>query len=86
MRINMKIMWWTRPSTPTVPGADVPDMTKMMDFMNIFLVIMITSFVYSVATGVGLYIVTSTLVWVIQTWYQNRILINAKLQTLFKKS
>lgn len=86
MRINMKIMWWTRPSTPTVPGANVPDMTKMMDFMNIFLVIMITSFVYSVATGVGLYIVTSTLVWVLQTWYQNRILINAKLQTLFKKS
>ena len=79
-------MWWTRPSTPTVPGADVPDMTKMMDFMNIFLVIMITSFVYSVATGVGLYIVTSTLVWVLQTWYQNKILINAKLQTLFKKS
>lgn len=61
MWVNMKIMTWTRPATtPSLPGANVPDMTKMMGFMNIFLVIMIGSFVYSVAAGVGLYITTST--------------------------
>ena len=63
----------------------MPDMTKMMGMMNIVLVTMIAGFVYSVAAGVGLYIITSTLVGVLQLYYQNRILINAKLQTIFKQ-
>lgn len=84
MWINMKLMTWTKPATPSVPWANVPDMGKMMWFMNIFLVIMISSFVYSTAAGIGLYIVTSTFMGVAQVWYQNRILVNAKLQTLFK--
>lgn len=87
MYINMSIMKWTRPAPalPSVPGANVPDMSKMMWFMNYFLVIMIGTFIYSVANGVGLYIITSTLVGVIQLYMQNRILINAKLQTLVNK-
>ncbi len=86
MFINMSIMSWTRPATPSLPGwANVPDMGKMMKFMNYFLVFMIASFIYSVANGVGLYIITSTLFGVIQVYIQNRILINAKLATIFKK-
>lgn len=83
MRVNMKIMTWTKPATPTVPWANMPDMSKMMWFMNIFLVVMIASFVYSVAAGIWLYIITSTLFGVAQLYYQNRVLINAKIQTLF---
>jgi membrane protein insertase Oxa1/YidC/SpoIIIJ len=58
----MTIMGRTKPmTTPSIPGANVPDMSKMMGFMNYFLVFMIASFVYSVAAGIGLYIITSTL-------------------------
>ncbi len=86
MRINMKIMTWTKPATiPSIPGANVPDMTKMMGFMNIFLVIMISIFVYNSAAGIGLYIITSTLFGVLQLYHTNRILINAKLQIILKK-
>ena len=85
MFINMSIMSWTRPATPSIPGwENIPDMGKMMKFMNYFLVFMIGSFVYSVAYGVGLYIITSTLFGVIQVYIQNRILVNAKLATIFK--
>lgn len=85
MFINMSIMSWTRPATPSLPGgANVPDMGKMMQFMNYFLVFMIGTFIYSVANGVGLYIITSTLFWVVQVYIQNRILVNAKLATIFK--
>lgn len=81
----MSMVRRTRPATPQVPGgANVPDMGSMMKFMNYFLVIMITVFVYSVASGVGLYILTSTLIGVIQVYLQNRVLVNAKLATLFK--
>lgn len=85
MYINMTIMTWTRPATtPSMPGANIPDMTKMMGFMNYFLVFMIGSFIYSVAAGIWLYIITSTLFGVLQVYYTNHILINAKIRTLFK--
>lgn len=60
----------------------MPDMAKMMKVMNIFLVGMIAIFIYSVASGVGLYIITSTFFGVVQLYLQNRVLINAKLKTL----
>lgn len=86
MFVNMSLMSWTRPATPKIPGgAAVPDMAKMMSFMNYFLVFMIATFVYSVANGIGMYIITSTLFGVVQLYLQNRILINAKLATLMKK-
>lgn len=85
MYINMTIMWWTKPmTTPTVPWANMPDMSKMMGFMNYFLVFMIWSFIYSVAAGIWLYIITSTLFGVLQVYYTNRVLINAKIKTLLK--
>lgn len=87
MYINMTIMSRTKPMTaPSIPGANVPDMSKMMWFMNYFLVFMIGSFIYSVAAGIGLYIITSTLFGVLQIYYTNRILVNAKIKTLFKKA
>ncbi|MEI6118514.1 MAG: hypothetical protein WCP92_04755 [bacterium] len=46
--------------------------------MNYFLVIMIGSFVYSMQTGVGLYIVTTTIFSVAQYSRQYRALLKAK--------
>lgn len=64
--LQTKLTTIAKPATPNVPGQNTPDMGKMMGFMNIFLVFMIGSFVYSMQTGVGLYIVTTTIFSVVQ--------------------
>jgi len=64
--LQTKLTTIAKPETPAVPGQKVPDMGKMMGFMNYFLVFMIGSFVYSMQAGVGLYIVTTTIFSVVQ--------------------
>jgi len=76
--LQTKLTTIAKPETPTVPGQKVPDMGKMMWFMNIFLVFMIGSFVYSMQTGVGLYIVTTTIFSVAQYSRQYKVLLKAK--------
>jgi len=39
--LQMKLTTIAKPMTPTIPGANTPDMGKMMGFMNIFMVFMI---------------------------------------------
>jgi membrane protein insertase Oxa1/YidC/SpoIIIJ len=56
----------------------MPDMSKMMWMMNIFMVFMMWSFVYTMNAWVGLYIVTTTLFSVAQYSIQYRALIRAK--------
>lgn len=73
-----KLTTIAKPATPNMPGQKVPDMGKMMWFMNYFLVIMIGSFVYSMQTGVGLYIVTTTIFSVAQYSRQYKALLKAK--------
>ena len=73
-----KLTTLAKPETPKVPGQKVPDMGKMMWFMNIFLVFMIGSFVYTMQTGVGLYIVTTTIFSVAQYARQYRALLKVK--------
>ena len=53
-------------------------MSKMMGFMNIFMVFMIGSFVYTMQTGVGLYIVTTTIFSIAQYARQYRALLKVK--------
>jgi len=45
--LQMKLTTLAKPATPAIPGAKTPDMGKMMGFMNIFMVFMIGSVVYS---------------------------------------
>ena len=80
MYANMQLMQVVKPTTlPTLPGQEKqPDMAQMMGSMNIILVVMIGGFVYSAPAGIGLYIVTSTLVGVVQMARQNRLLLQAK--------
>ncbi len=76
--LQTKLTMIAKPETPSVPGQKTPDMGKMMWFMNIFLVFMIGSFVYSMQTGVGLYIVTTTIFSVLQYSWQYRALLRVK--------
>ncbi len=73
--------WFTtliKPATPNVGGQKAPDMGKMMGFMNIFLVFMIASVVYTVNSWVGLYLVTTTLFSVIQYAFQYKAMLRVK--------
>lgn len=81
------LMSWVQPkpaaSTQKLPnGQAMPDMSKMMPFMNIMMVVMMCSFVYSVKSGVWLYILVSTLVWLVQLVRQYRIVLRAKFGLL----
>ncbi len=76
--LQTKLTTIAKPATPNVPGQKVPDMGKMMWFMNIFLVFMIGSFVYSMQTWVGLYIVTTTIFSVCQYAWQYKALLRAE--------
>lgn len=75
---QMKLTTLAKPMTPTVPWANVPDMWKMMWFMNVFMVFMIGSFVYSTQAWVGLYIATTSVFSVAQYSIQYRALLKAK--------
>ena len=76
--LQTKLTTIAKPATPNVPGQKTPDMGKMMWFMNIFLIFMIASFVYSMKTWVGLYIVTTTIFSVAQYGRQYRALLKAE--------
>lgn len=76
--LQMKLTTIAKPMTPTIPGANAPDMGKMMWFMNIFMVFMIWTFVYWTQAGVGLYIATTSVFSVAQYVIQYRALLKAK--------
>jgi len=81
-----KITMMAKPAAaPSIPGANVPDMSKMMWFMNVFLVFMMWSFVFSVESWVWLYIVVTTVFSVLQYTRQYRALLRAKLKSFLTK-
>ena len=59
----------------------MPDMSKMMGGMNIFFVVMMAVFVYSMPAAIGMYIVTTTIFGVVQQVIQYRPMIKAKWAT-----
>lgn len=83
--LQMKLTTMVKPATPQVPGATMPDMNKMMWFMNIFLVVIMASFVYSTAGAIGLYITVTSLFSVVQYSIQYKSLLLAKWKMLFVK-
>lgn len=83
--LQMKMTMLVKPATPQVPGATMPDMSKMMWFMNIFLVVIMASFVYGTAGAIGLYITVTSLFSVVQYAIQYRVLLLAKVRMLLGK-
>ncbi len=62
-------------------GQQAPDMSKMMGMMWYFMAFMMGSFAYSVASGVWLYLLTTTLFGLLQFVYQRRVLLLAQRRT-----
>lgn len=83
--LQMKMTMLVKPATPQVPGATMPDMSKMMWFMNIFLVVIMASFVYGTAGAIGLYITVTSLFSVVQYAIQYRVLLLAKARMMLGK-
>ncbi|MBP6911053.1 membrane protein insertase YidC [Patescibacteria group bacterium] len=73
----------TKPAAPAVApgGKAMPDMSKMMGFMNIFMAFMMGSFIYGTPSGVGIYLITTTLFTIVQYLIQNRQLVKIKWET-----
>ena len=77
-----------QPTTPTklpTTGDQVmPDMSGMMKYMSYFVAFMMWSFAYSVPSGVGLYLMTTTLFWVVQFIVQYWELVKVEVQTWYQ--
>lgn len=79
--LQMQLTMLNKPATPQMPGwAAMPDMSKMMGSMNVVMVVVMAWVVYSTNSGVGLYILVTTLFSVIQYVIQYRQLVRAKWQ------
>ena len=82
MYLQMKFTTMIKPATPKLPGVTdkewMPDMSKMMWWMNIFFVFMMWAFVRSMPAAIGLYIITTTLFGVVQYTVQYWPVLKAK--------
>lgn len=79
VQTQLTMMIQPKPATPQmIDGKPAPDMSGMMKYMNIFLVIMMGSFIYGVQAGVGLYIVVTTWFGLLQYIYQYRLVLQTK--------
>lgn len=85
--LQMQLVLMNRPATPqNMPGAEnMPDIGQMMKYMNIFLVWFMAIFVYTMPSGIGLYIATTTLFSLIQYSIQYREVLKAKFRALQSK-
>ena len=70
---------------PKVPGATIPDMTKMMSGMNIWMSLMMWLTVFGLNSAVGLYLLTSCLFSICQFSRRYRAILKAKWNEKFHK-
>ncbi|MDR0369017.1 MAG: YidC/Oxa1 family membrane protein insertase [Candidatus Peribacteria bacterium] len=84
---QMKLTQLAQPKQQAkLPGATMPDMSKMMGMMSIGMSVMMGALVYTLNSAIGVYIVTTSLFSVVQYGYQYRALIKVKLNEIFKKN
>ena len=73
-------------SMPKVPGASMPDMSKMMWGMNIWMSLMMWLMVFGLNSAVGLYLLTSCLFSICQFSRRYRAILKAKWNEKFHKN
>ncbi len=76
----------SKKSMPKVPGATMPDMSKMMWFMNIWMSLMMGFMVLTLKSAVGLYLLTSCLFSICQFSRRYRAILKAKWNEKFHKN
>lgn len=87
MYIQVKLTMLNKPSNPMWSGMwsipwmpQMPDISKMMWYMNIFMIVMMGTFVYIMPAGIWFYIITSTLFTIVQYSIQYKELLKIKLK------
>ncbi|MDR2540929.1 MAG: YidC/Oxa1 family membrane protein insertase [Candidatus Peribacteria bacterium] len=72
--------------TAKLPGATMPDMSKMMGTMSIGMSLMMGALVYSLNSAIGLYLATTSVFSIVQYTWKYRALIKVKWNELFHKN
>ena len=86
LQMQMTQLTQNKKSMPKVPGASMPDMTKMMWGMNIGMSIMMWLMVFGLNSAVGLYLLTSCLFSICQYCRRYRAILKAKWNEKFHKN
>ena len=73
-------------SMPKIPWASMPDMNKMMWFMNLWMSLMMWLMVFGLNSAVGLYLLTSCLFSICQFSRRYRAILKAKWNEKFHKN
>lgn len=75
-----------KPAVQKLPnGTEMPDMSGMMGNMSYFMAAAMWYFVYTMQSGVGIYIFTTTLFGILQICRQYKVLLGVKLNALMGK-
>lgn len=84
IQIKMTTMF-NKPTMPSVPWMQMPDMSKFMNMMNIFMVVTMMFFVFSMPTWIWFYIITTTIFWIWMFVYQYYELVKVEIKVLASK-
>jgi YidC/Oxa1 family membrane protein insertase len=83
---QMKLTTLVQPKTTAkLPGATMPDMSKMMGTMAIGMSLMMGALVFSLNSAIGMYLVTTSLFSIAQYSRQYRAIIKVKLNEFLHK-
>ena len=86
LQMQLTQLTQNKKSMPKVPGATMPDMTKMMWGMNIGMSLMMWLMVFWLNSAVGLYLLTSCLFSICQFSRRYRAILKAKWNEKFHKN
>ena len=86
LQMQMTQLTQSKKSTPKIPGATMPDMTKMMWGMNIGMSLMMWLMVFWLNSAVWLYLLTSCLFSICQFSRRYRAILKAKWNEKFHKN
>ena len=86
LQMQLTQLTQNKKAMPKVPGATMPDMTKMMSGMNIWMSLMMWLMVYWLNSAVGLYLLTSCLFSICQFSRRYRAILKAKWNEKFHKN
>ena len=86
LQMQLTQLMQNKKTTPKLPWATMPDMSKMMSGMNIGMSLMMWLMVFGLNSAVGLYLLTSCLFSICQYCRRYRALLKAKWNEKFHKN
>ena len=86
LQMQLTQLTQNKKAMPKVPGATMPDMSKMMSGMNIWMSLMMWLMVFGLNSAVGLYLLTSCLFSICQYCRRYRAILKAKWNEKFHKN